>query len=206
MTDDMSESNNGNGSGLDDIEEIHAAENEGMDEAPGAPRPQASSQASLLSEQLAGVEKERDTLKDQLLRALAETENVRKRANKQIQDERVYAVEKFARDTLAVADNLARALSALPPSERAMLTDAARTLIEGVELTEKELVAVLSRHGVKSIAANPGDPFDPQHHQAVTQIPSEHKAGTVAELFQGGWKIGDRTLRPAMVAVSAGKS
>lgn len=202
----MPGSNNGNDSGLDDAEDIHAAENEGMDEAPGAPRAAPEPQANPLASQLAAMEKERDALKDQLLRALAETENVRKRANKQIQDERVYAVEKFARDTLAVADNLARALSALPPGERAMLTDAARTLIEGVEITEKELVTVLSRHGVTAIAAQPGDPFDPQHHQAVTQIPSEHKAGTVAELFQGGWKIGDRTLRAAMVAVSAGKS
>jgi molecular chaperone GrpE len=200
MTDDMPGSNNGNGSGLDDAEEIQAAENEGMDEAVGA-----KSQANVLTEHMIALEKERDALKDQLLRALAETENVRKRANKQIQDERVYAVEKFARDTLAVADNLGRALSALPPGERAMLTDAARTLIEGVELTEKELVAVLSRHGVTAIAAQPGDPFDPAHHQAVTQIPSDHKAGTVAELFQSGWKIGDRTLRAAMVAVSAGR-
>jgi molecular chaperone GrpE len=201
----MSGSNNGNGSGNghEADEAVLAAQNEGMDEAIGAPR-EADLQAAL-AEQVAGLEKERDALKDQLLRALAETENVRKRANKSIQDERVYAVEKFARDTLAVADNLGRALAALPPGERAMLTDAARTLIEGVELTEKELVAVLSRHGVTAIAAQPGDPFDPAHHQAVTQIPSDHKAGTVAELFQSGWKIGDRTLRAAMVAVSAGR-
>jgi molecular chaperone GrpE len=202
MTDDMAESDNGNGSSLEDAETVCATENKGMDETPGASTPPPNP----LAGQLADAEKERDALKDQLLRALAETENVRKRANRQIQDERIYAVEKFARDTLTVADNLARALSALPKAERTMLTDAARTLIEGVELTEKELVTVLSRHGVTAIAAQPGDPFDPHHHQAVTQIPSEHVAGTVAELFQGGWKIGDRTLRPAMVAVSAGKS
>ncbi len=193
---------NGNGTGHDNDDEVLAAENEGMGEAPGVPH----AEPNTLAVALAAVEKERDALKDQLLRALAETENVRKRSNRQIQDERVYAVEKFAKDTLAVADNLNRALSALPPAERAMLSDSARTLIEGVELTEKELVAVLSRHGVTAIAAQPGDPFDPAHHQAVTQIPSPHKAGTVAELFQSGWKLGDRTLRAAMVAVSAGPS
>ena len=84
------------------------------------------------------------------------------------------------------------------------MTDAVKTALEGVDLTQKELVSVLSRHGVTAIDAAPGAAFDPALHQAVTQIPSEHPAGAVAQLFQGGWRIGDRTLRAAMVAVSAG--
>jgi molecular chaperone GrpE len=186
----------GGGSTKDDI---MRAENEGMGEAPGA-----TAHENPLADQLANVEKERDELKDAMLRALAETDNVRKRANRQIEDARIYAVEKFSRDLLGVADNLARALEQLAPEARGSLPEGARSLIEGVDLTQKELVAVLARHGVTAIAAQPGDAFDPAHHQAVTQIPSPHPAGTVAQLFQSGWKIGDRTLRAAMVAVSAG--
>lgn len=159
-----------------------------------------------LAEALAAIEAERDQLKDQLLRALAETENVRKRANRQISEERTYAVEKFARDLLTVSDNLARALALAPPEARAAFPEAARNLVEGVELTQKELHAVMSRHGVTSVDASPGAAFDPNFHQAVTQIPSPHPAGSVAETFQAGWKIGDRTLRAAMVAVSLGQA
>ena len=198
-----SSNGSGNGSGNGEPgavkEDILRAENEGMGEAPGA-----SAHENPLADRLAAVERERDELKDAMLRALAETENVRKRSNRQIDDARIYGVEKFSRDLLSVADNLARALEQLAPEARTGLPEAARSLIEGVDLTQKELVTVLARHGVTAIAAQPGDPFDPAHHQAVTQIPSPHPAGTVAELFQGGWKIGDRTLRAAMVAVSAG--
>ncbi len=137
------------------------------------------------------------------MRALAETENVRKRANRQIEDARVYAVEKFARDLLAVSDNLPRGSITFRPRP-APLPDDVRSLIEGVELTQKELVAVMARHGVTAIDASPGAAFDPALHQAVTQIPSPHPAGTVAETFQPGWTIAGRTLRAAMVAVSAG--
>lgn len=181
-------------------EAVLAAENEGMDEAVGQPHPRPNP----LSERVAQLEKERDELKDQMLRALAETDNVRKRANRQIAEERTYAVEKFARDLLGVSDNLSRALDSLPPDVRNTLPETARTALEGVALTQKELETVLARHGVTKIDAAPGAAFDPELHQAVTQIPSIHPAGSVAELFQNGWKIGDRTLRAAMVAVSAG--
>ena len=182
---------------------VYAAENEGMDEAVGHPAAQPHMPHPLV-EQVTALEKERDELKDNMLRALAETDNVRKRANRQIEDARVYAVEKFARDLLNVSDNLSRAVAAIPPGERALLTEAARNALEGVELTQKELVTVLARHGVTAIDASPGAAFDPALHQAVTQIPSTHPAGSVAELFQSGWRIGERTLRAAMVAVSAG--
>jgi molecular chaperone GrpE len=183
-----------------DDDAILAAENEGMDEAVGHARPAVNPLADIV----AALEKERDALKDNLLRALAETDNVRKRANRQIEDARLYAVEKFARDLLNVADNLSRALDSVPGDTRAQLADSVKTALEGVDLTQKELVTVLSRHGVTAIDASPGAGFDPALHQAVTQIPSPHPAGAVAETYQSGWRIGDRVLRAAMVAVSAG--
>ena len=180
---------------------ILAAENEGMDEAIGHFQ---ASRINPLAEIVAGLEKERDQLKDNVLRALAETDNVRKRANRQIEEARLYAVEKFARDLLNVADNLSRAVESVPPESRGIMTDAVKTALEGVELTQKELVTVLSRHGVTAIDSSPGAAFDPAMHQAVTQVPSEHPSGSVAELYQSGWRIGDRTLRAALVAVSGG--
>jgi molecular chaperone GrpE len=195
---------NGNNGGQDD-DAILSAENEGMDEAVGHPRDTAPHPAmDILAEQITALEKERDELKDNMLRALAETDNVRKRANRQIEEARLYAVEKFARDLLNVSDNLSRAVESVPAGSRGIMTDAVKTALEGVELTQKELVSVLSRHGVTAIDASPGAAFDPALHQAVTQVPSEHPAGSVAQLFQSGWRIGDRTLRAAMVAVSAG--
>lgn len=203
----MSE-NTPSGSGDPDNDAILAAENEGMDEAVGHPHAQpadATPQINPLADTVAALEKERDQLKDAILRALAETDNVRKRANRQIDEARLYAVEKFARDLLNVSDNLARAVDSVPEGSRGLMTDAVKTALEGVELTQKELVSVLARHGVTAIDASPGAAFDPALHQAVTQVPSEHPAGSVAQLFQSGWRIGDRTLRAAMVAVSAGK-
>jgi molecular chaperone GrpE len=178
--------------------------------AEGAPggaeaQPDAGPAAAAAKEnpdRVAELESERDLLKEQVLRAFAETENVRKRANRQIADERLYAVEKFAKDLLSVSDNLTRALETAP--EVARESESAKTLVEGVEMTLRELHAVLARHGVTVIDAAPGAAFDPSVHQAITQIPSEHAAGAIAQLFQSGWRISDRTLRPAMVAVSSG--
>lgn len=155
-------------------------------------------------QQLLVLEAEKLDMKDQLLRARAEMENVRKRAERKVADERVYAIEKFARDLLGVADNLSRALTALSPEARVDLSDAGKSLLAGIELTEKELIAALSRHGVTIVDAIAGTEFDPNVHQAVAQIPSDQAEGTIAEPFQTGWKIGDRTLRAAMVAVSTG--
>jgi molecular chaperone GrpE len=195
--------NTTSGTGQPEDEAVLAAENEGMDEAIGHAH---ASTPNPLAEVVAALEKERDALKDNVLRALAESDNVRKRANRQIEEARLYAVEKFARDLLNVSDNLARAVDSVPEGSRGLMTEAVKTALEGVELTQKELVTVLARHGVTAIDASPGAAFDPALHQAVTQIPSEHPAGSVAQLFQSGWRIGERTLRAAMVAVSAGKS
>ena len=157
-------------------------------------------------QQMLALEVEKQELRDQMLRAMAEMENLRKRSEREKSDARVYAIEKFARDLLSVSDNMARALEALPESEREALTDGGKGLLGGIEMTQKELHTVLTRHGVTAIEVEPGAAFDPNLHQAVANIPSEHPNGTIASLFQAGWKIGDRTLRAAMVAVSAGQA
>lgn len=155
-------------------------------------------------EAIALLEAEKADMNGQILRLLADLDNTRKRADRQVSEARVYAIEKFAADLLSVADNLARALDALPESERAGLTDAGKNLLGGIEMTAKELHTALGRNGVQPIEAAPGSPFDPNVHQAVAQIPSDQPTGTIAQLFQPGWKIGERTLRAAMVAVSTG--
>lgn len=155
-------------------------------------------------QQILALEIEKQEMRDQLLRAMAEMENLRKRSEREKLDARVYAIEKFAGDLLSVSDNMARALEALPEAEREALTEGGKGLLGGIEMTHKELHTVLTRHGVTPIEAEPGAAFDPNLHQAVANIPSEHPNGTIASLFQAGWRIGDRTLRAAMVAVSAG--
>ena len=157
-----------------------------------------------VDQQILVLEVEKQEMRDQLLRAMAEMENLRKRSEREKLDARVYAIEKFAGDMLSVSDNLARALEASPESEREALTEGGKGLLGGIEMTHKELHTVLTRHGITPIEADPGAAFDPNLHQAVANIPSEHPNGTIASLFQAGWRIGDRTLRAAMVAVSAG--
>jgi len=157
-------------------------------------------------QQILALEIEKQELRDQMLRAMAEMDNLRKRSEREKVDARVYAIEKFSRDLLSVSDNLARALEALPEDEREALTEGGKGLLGGIEMTQKELHTVLTRHGVTVIDVEPGAAFDPNLHQAVANIPSEHPNGTIASLFQAGWRIGDRTLRAAMVAVSAGQA
>lgn len=142
--------------------------------------------------------------KDKLLRTLAEAENIRKRSAKEVMEARIFAIEKFAGDLLNVSDNMTRALEALPEAERESLSDGGKSLLSGIEMTQKELHAVFARHGVTAIDAASGDAFDPNLHQAVANVPSEHTSGSIAECFQPGWKIGDRVLRAAMVTVSTG--
>eukprot|EP00521_Asterionellopsis_glacialis_P019468 CAMPEP_0195332828 /NCGR_PEP_ID=MMETSP0708-20121125/13606_1 /TAXON_ID=33640 /ORGANISM="Asterionellopsis glacialis, Strain CCMP134" /LENGTH=205 /DNA_ID=CAMNT_0040401853 /DNA_START=35 /DNA_END=649 /DNA_ORIENTATION=+ len=144
-------------------------------------------------QQILALEIEKQEMRDQLLRTMAEMENLRKRSEREKLDARVYAIEKFAGDLLSVSDNMARALEALPESEREALTEGGKGLLGGIEMTHKELHTVLTRHGVTPIEAEPGAAFDPNLHQAVANIPSEHPNGTIASLFQAGWRIGDRT-------------
>lgn len=142
--------------------------------------------------------------KDKLLRAYAEMENTKKRAQRDVKDAREYAVTGFARDMLDVADNLSRALSSIDEDAKTSAGPALATLLEGVELTERRLASTLERHGVKKVEPKPGDPLDPNVHQAATQVPADQPKGAIAHVMQPGYVIGERTLRAAMVVVSAG--
>lgn len=150
------------------------------------------------------AEDEAGKLRDQLLRALAEVENTKKRAARDVKEAREYAVTGFARDMLDVADNLSRALGSLDDETKAQAGPALQTLLEGVELTERRLSSTLERHGVKQVSPEPGEPLDPNRHQAAAQVPADQPKGTIAHLMQPGYVIGERILRAATVVVSAG--
>lgn len=148
---------------------------------------------------------ENAALKDRLLRAMADAENTRRRAQREKDDAAKYAISAFARDLLEVSDNLARALQAVLPEDLAAGGPHLTTLFEGVELTEKGLQAAFDRHQIQ-ILSPAGDKFDPNFHQAVAEIPgTEHPHGTVVDVMQTGYLIGDRLLRPAMVTVAKGE-
>jgi molecular chaperone GrpE len=141
-------------------------------------------------------------LKDRVLRALAETENTRRIAAREKQEVSQYAVTKFARDMVAIADNFARALAALPAEKLAAADPAVRAVIEGVEATERQLLATLANQGIKVIDTSDGK-FDPNRHQAIAEVPGNGKpGGTIVDVVQTGYVIGERLLRPAMVTVA----
>lgn len=141
-------------------------------------------------------------LKDRMLRTLAEMENLRGRTAREIEDARKYAVAGFARSLLEVADNLARALAAVPAEEREQ-SDFLKNLVQGVELTERTLQGVLDRHQVRKVTPERGERFDHNRHQAMFEVPTAELApGTVAEVMQPGYVIADRLLRPALVGVA----
>ncbi len=141
-------------------------------------------------------------LKDRLLRALADAENTRRRGEREKTDASQYAVTRFARDMLAVADNLKRALDAFPPDARAAAAAQVKAVLEGIEATERNLQATLERHGIKMIDTTDAR-FDPNLHQAIAEVPGEGKpAGAIVNVVQTGYVIGDRLLRPAMVTVA----
>jgi len=147
---------------------------------------------------------ENSQLKDRVLRTLAEMENLRRRTEREVADARNYGVTSFARDMLTVVDNLARALDHLPADALALADPQIKSVIEGVELTARDLEAVLGRHGVRKLDPK-GQKFDPNFHQAIFEAPDQAlPAGTVSQVVQTGWTIGDRVLRPAMVGVSKG--
>jgi molecular chaperone GrpE len=165
----------------------------------------ASAEPAPLSE-LETLQSENAGLKDRLLRTLAEMENLRRRTEREVADARAYGVTNFARDMLAVADNLRRALDSLPAGFGDSADAAARSLIEGVELTERDFLSRLARHGVKKIEPQ-GQRFDPHLHEALFEVPDESvPAGTVAQVVEGGYTIGERVLRPAKVGVAKGGS
>jgi molecular chaperone GrpE len=143
-------------------------------------------------------------LRDRLLRTLAEMENLRKRTDREVTDARLYGVASFARDIVGVADNMRRALDAVSPELRDSAEAGVKALIDGVELTERELIKALEKNGVHQFSPR-GEKFDPNVHQAMFEVPNASvPAGSVVEVVQPGYMIGDRVLRPAMVGVSKG--
>jgi molecular chaperone GrpE len=149
---------------------------------------------------IAALNAENTDLKDRLLRALAEAENVRRRGERERADATQYAVTKFARDMLTIADNFARALSHLPQAVRDAADPQVKAVIDGVEATERQLLQNLQTHGIKQIDTSDGK-FDPNFHQAVAEVPGT-PPGSIVNVVQTGYTIGDRLLRPAMVTVA----
>ncbi|MBR0712183.1 MULTISPECIES: nucleotide exchange factor GrpE [Bradyrhizobium] len=150
------------------------------------------------------LQKEAAEARDRMLRTLAEMENLRKRTTKEVADARLYGITGFARDVLDIADNLQRALDAVPAEARATADPGLISLIEGVELTERALLNALEKHGVKKLDPQ-GQKFDPNFHQAMYEVPDPSvPSGTVVQIMQAGYTIGDRVLRPALVGVAKG--
>lgn len=156
---------------------------------------------SAMEIELDAITAERDSLKDRLLRALAETENLRKRAERDRRDAELYGGVRLARDLLSVHDNLNRALEAIDET----LRDQAAGLVEGIELTQKDLLAAFEKHKIVRVEPAEGDKFDPKLHQAMFEAPvPDQPAGAIIQVMAPGFMIGERLLRPAQVGVSSG--
>jgi molecular chaperone GrpE len=173
-------------------------ETEGVEEA----RPEA--EAAETVDPVEALTVENAELRDRLLRMAAEMENLRKRTEREIADARAYAIAGFARDMLSATDSLSRALMVVPAEARQAADGTLRSLIEGIELAEREMQRLLGKHGVTPIEAE-GQKFDPHKHQAMFEVPDPTRPeGTVVQVVQAGYAIGERVLRPAMVGVSKG--
>lgn len=143
-------------------------------------------------------------LRDKFLRLAAEMDNLRRRTEREVKDAKAYSLAAFARDMLAVSDNLRRALEAIPDELKTNGEAGLNGLIEGVEMTERSMLSTLERHGVKKIDAE-GQKFDPNFHQAMFEVPNaDVPNNTVVQVVQAGYVIGERVLRPAMVGVAKG--
>ena len=171
------------------------------DEAAG--QPETATAAAGDPKPSTALDRELAEMKDRLLRTLAEMENLRKRTEREVTDARLYGVASFARDVLSVADNIRRALEAVP-AEALANAQAMKVLVDGVELTERELLKALEKNGVRQFAPH-GEKFDPNVHQAMFEVPDPSvPAGSIVQVMQPGYMIGERVLRPALVAVAKG--
>jgi molecular chaperone GrpE len=140
--------------------------------------------------------------RERLLRFAAESENQKKRLEREKAEATLYAASNFARDLLAVADSLSRALFAVPEQERDIIDDVMKKFLDGIEMTERELLNVFQRHNIRRIETI-GQKFDPNYHQAMFEVPtSEKPPGTVMQEVQAGYAVGERCLRPALVGVA----
>jgi molecular chaperone GrpE len=171
--------------------------NEDQTQLPDSENPHAAEFAVLEA-----LKAEVELLKDQRLRALAEVENIRRRAEKEKGEAGLYAVTKFARDMVGIADNFARALAAVPPAIRDAADPQVQAVLDGVEATDRQLLQTLERYGVKAVDTSDGK-FDPNLHQAIAEVPGNGKPpGSIVDVVQSGFMIGERLLRPAMVTVA----
>ena len=165
---------------------------------------QAAAQgAKSLQEVVAALKAEVDDLKDKWLRAHAEMENIRKRGEREREEAAKYAITKLAKDIVGVGDNFQRAIDAVPAGA-AEKDPTLKSFLDGVTMTERELLNVLDRHGIKRLQPM-NEPFNPHLHEAVRQVPrADVPTGTIVEIYQAGYTIADRVLRPAMVGVAQG--
>ena len=153
---------------------------------------------------IGALQDELEQARDQRMRAAAEMENLRRRTAREVADAKKFAVSGFARDLLSVSDNLTRALAAVTDDEKGAASEVWKNLLEGVEMTERELLSVLDKNGVKKIVPE-GERFDPNQHQAMFEVPDPSQpSGMVTQVVAAGFMIGDRVLRPAMVGVTKG--
>jgi molecular chaperone GrpE len=182
-----------------DVETTEAPE-AGFGEEGAGYTPDESDPVTALLDEVEQLRAERDDMRDRFMRALADAENARKRGDRDRREAETYGGAKFARDMLPVYDNLKRAIDAVPEDKRAEVA----SLLEGVELTLRELLNIFGRHGITRIAPEPGDPFDPQMHQAMFEAPvPEIKGGCIIQVMTEGFQMHDRLLRPAQVGVSS---
>jgi molecular chaperone GrpE len=185
----------------DDAEKGPAAPVDAYGDVPGGD----AATAPVGDPRVAALEAEVAKLKDQLLRTLADGENLRRRAEREREDTSKYAAAKFAGDVVSVADNLRRALDSIPADAKAA-DGPVKTLVSGIELTEREMLAALAKHGVQKVDPL-GEKFDYNRHQAMFEVENTGKpAGTVIQVLQAGYVIHDRLLRPAMVGVAKGSA
>jgi molecular chaperone GrpE len=152
--------------------------------------------------EISDLKTEIEKLKGELIRSAADSENLRKRTRKEVEDSAKYAVSSFAKDLINVMENLHRALSSVPV-EKLEESKLVRSIYDGVELTKKELEGVFQKNSIKRISPEVGEQFNHNYHQAITQVPTdEHEEGAVVNVIQAGYMINDRLLTPAMVAVA----
>ena len=186
----------------DDLQDVinNAAESDAGDANAAASRT-TDAETGAQSDPLTAMAAERDALKDQLLRALAETENMRRRSEREAETARKYGHTQFARDLVGAIDNLARALASAP-EDKSSLDESVQSLLTGIELSWTEIQSAIEKHGVRQI--NPlGEKFDYNFHQAMFEVPTnDQPPGMVLEVVQHGYALHDRLLRPAMVGVS----
>lgn len=176
-----------------------AAEGPAADEAFRAMSETADTATDALDDRIAELEAERDELKKRLMYALADVENIRKRAERERRDAEAYGGTRLARDLLSVHDNLARAMETADEDLRAQ----APGFFEGIDLTQRELLNAFAKHKIETVVPEKGAPFDPNLHQAMFEVPVPGAAsGTVVEVMQAGFTIAGRLLRPALVGVA----